>query len=193
MTASAGIGAVVAAAVGYLLVRHYLSAYLAEKGKNLATKEDVAGITREIESVRNEYVMLVEQFKANHQLRIAAIDQRLKAHQKAFTLWWDLIHDGASDAHDDAKVKACSDFWAENCLYLEPEVRAAFRHAYSSMFPHQQLQKRTGYLVDSEEVTNSWAEIMKAGDVILKAVQLPGLTQEERPSIPGALTASEQP
>lgn len=38
-----------------LLVRHYLSSYVEEKAKNLATKEDIADITREIEEVKHLY------------------------------------------------------------------------------------------------------------------------------------------
>lgn len=37
------------------LLRKYLFSYSSEKGKNLATKEDVADITREVESVKGEY------------------------------------------------------------------------------------------------------------------------------------------
>ena len=37
--------------------------YESEKGKNLATKEDVAGITKEIESVKNAYNSSLEKYK----------------------------------------------------------------------------------------------------------------------------------
>lgn len=35
-----------------LLIRHWFSGYLSEKGKNLATKEDLEDITRKVESVK---------------------------------------------------------------------------------------------------------------------------------------------
>jgi hypothetical protein len=36
-------------------IRHGLQNYLAEKGKNLATKEDVGAITSEVEKIRSDY------------------------------------------------------------------------------------------------------------------------------------------
>jgi len=41
-------------AVGFFL-KSYLPTYLAEKGKNLATKEDIKDITEKIEAVRSQY------------------------------------------------------------------------------------------------------------------------------------------
>lgn len=48
-----------------VLFRKYFFAYFSEKGKNLATKEDVAEITNEIEAVRVEYSKGVEKFKSD--------------------------------------------------------------------------------------------------------------------------------
>ncbi|WHZ23301.1 MAG: hypothetical protein OJF47_002413 [Nitrospira sp.] len=63
-----GIGA-----LGLLLYR-YLPAYAAEKGKNLATKEDIAEITRQIEGVKSGYAHELESVRA-------AIGSRLGIHQ----------------------------------------------------------------------------------------------------------------
>jgi len=41
--------------VGALLLRSYFPAYFARKGENLATKEDIGQITREIEHVKTEF------------------------------------------------------------------------------------------------------------------------------------------
>lgn len=38
-----------------LLVKFYLPSYFKEKGKNLATKEDIGGIEKEIQEVRSKY------------------------------------------------------------------------------------------------------------------------------------------
>src|SRR6266498_2581136 len=84
--------------IGALFLK-YLPSYLSKKGENLATKEDIAVITREVEQVRSEYAerlenivqqnrLLLEQTKRKHQLSIAALDRRLEAHQQAYTLWW---------------------------------------------------------------------------------------------------------
>lgn len=46
-----------------LLIKFYLPGYIKEKGKNLATKEDIAGITDQIEQVRTEYAKQLELYK----------------------------------------------------------------------------------------------------------------------------------
>jgi hypothetical protein len=51
--------ALVIAGIGY-----YLKTYLSEKGKNLATKEDIEAITDRIESVKKDYTTQLEQFKS---------------------------------------------------------------------------------------------------------------------------------
>ena len=45
------------------LYRKYLFSYSSEKGKNLATKEDVGDITRKVEEVRTEYLSEIERLK----------------------------------------------------------------------------------------------------------------------------------
>lgn len=60
-------------AIGLLLYR-YLPAYTAEKGKNLATKEDIAEITKQIEGVKSAYAHELEGVRA-------ALDSRLSIHQ----------------------------------------------------------------------------------------------------------------
>lgn len=80
----------------------YLAAYLRTKGKNLATKEDIKGITDEIENVKTQYAKQIEmlshenrvilsQLQQRHELKMAALDKRLIAHQEAYTLWWRLM------------------------------------------------------------------------------------------------------
>jgi len=49
--------------VGALLTG--LRSYTSEKGKNLATKEDVSEITTKVESVRNEHIAQIERLKAD--------------------------------------------------------------------------------------------------------------------------------
>ena len=65
MSSETVIGLINLAAVGLLalLVRHYLSSYLTEKGKNLATKEDIADITSRIEEVRAQYATQLEKVR----------------------------------------------------------------------------------------------------------------------------------
>lgn len=53
------------AGIGSLFIfRKYLFSYSSEKGKNLATKEDIQEITRKIESVKSVYSVDLERMKA---------------------------------------------------------------------------------------------------------------------------------
>ncbi len=52
------------AIVGWL-IKFYLPGYMGEKGKNLATKEDIAEITNKIEQVKVEYAKQLELYKSN--------------------------------------------------------------------------------------------------------------------------------
>jgi hypothetical protein len=48
-----------------LLLKFYLPGYIKEKGKNLATKEDIADITDQIEQVKTEYSKQLELYKSD--------------------------------------------------------------------------------------------------------------------------------
>lgn len=56
--------------IGYLL-RGFFPSYSKEKGKNLATKEDIQGITEKIEAVKMEYAKSLEAVKTKLQLEAA--------------------------------------------------------------------------------------------------------------------------
>lgn len=61
----AGLGGFAAVAL-LIIVQRALPSYGSEKGKNLATKEDVAEITRRIEEVRAGYAAGLETIRAEH-------------------------------------------------------------------------------------------------------------------------------
>jgi hypothetical protein len=157
-------------------------AYSEEKGKNLATKEDIATITRQIESVRAEYAERIQKLdhenallrdadQRRHQLSMAALDKRLEVHQKAFSLWRQMM--SQANAQDNFQFfKGCELWWEENCLYLSTEAGFAFKRAMTAAYLHSELKAAGG--LDKE----NWKEITSAGEVIAKAVQLPGLGLE---------------
>jgi hypothetical protein len=67
-----------------LIYRYSVPSYLSEKGKNLATKQDIAEITREIESVKATFLEHQTQFSLFHQIRSEAISGT-----------YELLHDAA--------------------------------------------------------------------------------------------------
>ena len=125
--------------VVFLLLKSFLPSYLAQKAQNLATKEDIARITNEIERVKSQYAFLLEELKARHQLRLAAVDRRLQAHQEAYALWRKLIFTSQDSIH--TVVIECQDWWNNNCLYLSHEAREAFRDAFFAAHTHDDLLK----------------------------------------------------
>lgn len=172
-----GIGVILFGGMVFYLVRVFLPSYLNEKAKNLATREDIAQVTHEIERTKIQYSVLIEELKAKHQLRLAAIDRRLQAHQEAYALWHKLL----AKVHTNdigAVVKECQAWWQSNCLYLEPSAREAFSDAYSAAHTHSALLQGGRPALD--QARENWQQIMKAGQVITEAVQLPGLTSVEK-------------
>ncbi len=54
----------------YLLIKGYLNSYLSEKGKNLATKEDIKDITYKIEDVKSIFEKNKIKFHSYHNKKI---------------------------------------------------------------------------------------------------------------------------
>lgn len=174
-----GIAALIAAGIAYSIGRHAIGSYLSEKGKNLATREDIEQVTRLVENVKAPYNELLEELRARHQLRLAAIDRRLQAHQESFTLWRELL--GATHTPDVGTIVIkCQTWWEQSCLYLEPEVRHAFVQAYSAAHIHNSL---TADRSNSEAVKQNWNEVMQFPEVLFRAIQLPPLSELEKKQV----------
>ncbi|MFZ0052673.1 MAG: hypothetical protein WAK96_12940, partial [Desulfobaccales bacterium] len=69
----------------FSLSKYFFSSYASEKGRNLATKEDISEITKKIEEIKHQYNLMIEQIKGRHQLRLAALEKRLEIHQQAYS------------------------------------------------------------------------------------------------------------
>jgi hypothetical protein len=165
---SFGIGAVVAAGVAYLLLKNYFTKYFEEKGRNLATLEDIAEITRRTETVKTE-------FSSQERLRFAAMERRLQAHQEAYGLVRRLAADVQNRGEDKLTdtVAECSTWFNANSLYLEPEARHAFRLAWFAASNHRTYEREPGR--DGEDRQANWKKIIAAEDVIAECVGLPPL------------------
>lgn len=186
---AAAVALAIAGGIVSLLLKYFLPGYLGEKGKNLATKEDIAGVTDEIERVRSQYALLLEELKAWHQLRLAAVDRRMHAHQEAFAHWRKLVRAMHSDRVEPV-VMECQAWWENNCLYLEKNVREKFFLACSAAHGHASLLKAQA---DDQELRDNWQSIVGAGQLILEAVQLPGLSAAERKELDGLQTGNARP
>lgn len=187
-----GVVGGIAAAYIIFLLKSYIPSYMSKKAENLATREDVSTITDEVERIKIAYSVqleelktkqqvLLEELKAKHQtkhlLRMAAIDRRLMAHQEAFALWRGL---STHSEEVGISVMKCQEWYENNCLYLEPNVRIAFVEAYSAAHMHREFIQAGA---DSKLLKENWANIAKFPNVVFEAVKLPALTETESKSL----------
>lgn len=63
------------AGILFVIAKYLFPSYLSEKGKNLATKEDIGAITDKIELVKTDYAKVLEEFRNNNQLQLLEIER----------------------------------------------------------------------------------------------------------------------
>jgi hypothetical protein len=145
----------------------FFGAYLRQKGKNFATKEDSVEITRRVEEISKQNRLLLEEHRTRNQLRLAAIDRRLQAHQEAYKLWRRLIANVHNRPAITNIVIECQDWWDRNCIYLEPAVREAFFQSYMAASNHADLVQARA---DAEDIKRNWSVITRIGELIPEAI-----------------------
>ncbi|WP_234775685.1 hypothetical protein [Paraburkholderia tropica] len=117
--------------------------------------------------------------KATHELRFAAVDRRLQVHQEAFSRWRKLNANIHKEDIGPVAVE-CQAWWNDNALYLEPEVRNAFNRAYFAALDHRALLeggRQPG--TEHKPIEDNMRLVLTLGDVIMRAVALPSLTEQE--------------
>lgn len=110
------------------------------------------------------------------QLRLAALDRRLDAHQKAYTLWRKLLFADKRNGEVFKVIADCQDWWEANCVFLTTDAREAFLKAYLSASDHAQFRATHQ---DAELVKAAWEDVRRAGDIILRGVYLPSISDLE--------------
>ena len=70
-----GIGVTLGLIVVYIVFKFFIPSYFSEKGKNLATKEDIASITDKVESVKTDYAKVIEELRSGYQLKLASTER----------------------------------------------------------------------------------------------------------------------
>lgn len=61
--------------------------------------------------------------------QLAALERRLDAHQRAYTLWWRLMGSLSRPEELQQSHLAAQNWWQENCLFLDRDSRKAYREA----------------------------------------------------------------
>lgn len=173
--------------MGWALVQRYFGDYLGEKGKNLATREDIGAITRIVEETKQTFAQdlarLSEELRAQTSLRLLAAEKRLEAHQEVYQLWRQLV-DGihAEEPERRKQLKAqCLDFHFKKCLYLDPTVREAFVDAITSFDVHPDLLRspEVNPAIDRAMIAGTIQEnfrrVERLGKAITDACELPSI------------------
>lgn len=171
------------------VVRPVYEGYWKRRGELVAERLYAA----ELEEYRARARQPVDQENAEHkaeldvknQLRTAAVDRRLQAHQEAFSHWRGLLR-VYNSVDVTPTVIATQEWWEKNCLYLEPDARAALSEAWmlASLAPH----RMRGGPIDNEtaaQFKEDFRRFHAAGDRILQAVALPPMASAERQAIDG--------
>ena len=147
--------ALVAGGAAYLFVRAYLPSYFSEKGKNLATKEDIASITHDIERVKTQYLGEIERLKSSLAAENLALEKRRKVYEEiAASL---RVFVAGHNAGDDTKnhflaVYASAWLWAPDEL-----VRAL-----NAFLEVQVSHAATPGTVPQDSMKRAYAEVMLA-------------------------------
>jgi hypothetical protein len=172
-------------ALGYVLsavaggVAAYFGAYLAERGKNRATKEDIRFITQEVEEAKDVFQRGLSDLNAHHQLRMIAAERRIQAHQEAYTLYCELLdamqesEEGWSEIYSRTK-----DWYKKNNLYLGPETRLAFMVSIQGCERYRILRATADRTV-LDEIRKE--EIQRIFPILFHEVQLPSISERSNP------------
>ena len=163
------------------VVAGYVGSYVRQKGQNLATKEDVALITEKVEGVRTAHAKDLENYMQQNRFALACLDRRLEVHQKAWTLWSKLMRNVHHEEKRGDAIMECQEFWLENCLFLDPKARRAFRAAYGNATHHKEMVRDIG--ASATDVRDNFRAIKEAGWVVAFAIDQIGLSQEEKEHI----------
>ncbi|WP_333907369.1 hypothetical protein [Delftia acidovorans] len=161
-----------------------LGTYLAEKGKNRATKEDIADITKKVKEVEDVFNRGLSDLNAHHQLRMVAAERRLLAHQEAYSLWDKMMTTVHTDEAETRRAAfECQEWYKKNCIFLGDQSRDAFQRAYLSA-PDHQMAKKTR---DVELVQRNWQILMAPQTALLQEVALPPISRDySKPQRDGA-------
>lgn len=84
LLANFGLGMFVGGGIIFLFIKFLIPNYLTEKAKNLATKEDIASITDQVESVKTDYAKILEEVRNNYQLKFAAIEREKNTKKEVY-------------------------------------------------------------------------------------------------------------
>ena len=138
-----------------LILRSYLPSYFTEKGKNLATKEDIGLITEKIEKVRSQYISDIEKLKSSLEDEARRVEKRRDVYEKITKSLRIFITGHPS--HQDQKdgfLNAYAAAW----LWAPDEVLKTLNHFLSLQLIYAQNKSQ----VTQEELKTAYVQCVMA-------------------------------
>ena len=172
------LSAVIIFAIGLLPL------YIQTKVKTIVEESVKHGFQSERDKIRQEFEREMSDVEWTRRIRLAALDKRLDANQKAHTLARKLIRTLRSNDKIKKTVSSeCSEFWDNQCLYLSNEVRKAF---ISALFEYNLYDS---YAIDDSEtekkesikmMNDARVEISKLPNIIAQSINLEPVAEEDK-------------
>ena len=140
--------------LGGLFLRNYLPSYFTEKGKNLASKEDLGQLTELVESVRAQYTADLERLKAALVSEGQAVERRRQVYEAVCSALRIFIS-GHGDT-PEAKESFHSSY-AAAWLWASDPVLAALNR-----FVDLQRRVAAGNQIDQTTLKSAYADVVVA-------------------------------
>src|SRR5271157_5441463 len=102
----------------------HITSYIKEKGKNLATREDIHEITRQIESAKIEYAKELEGIKSQLNAKYHAHTVRFEKEFKVYEQIWKTL---VELRNATVKLRPPGDFYTNRDLPREEEKQKRFK------------------------------------------------------------------
>jgi hypothetical protein len=107
-----------------------------------------------------------------------AIEKKLECHQKAFSLWFDLMRLlNAKENVREAKADECENFWKDYNFYLDKESSDAFKTAITVATYFGKYISRSDR--DISERKKDFHTIYKVGNLLRTGIGLPHLQDRD--------------
>jgi hypothetical protein len=125
------------------------------------------------------YATQLEDHKLRNQLRLAALTERLAAHQEAYRRWHLLMANCNKQDEINKIAFDCEQWWKGNCLYLSKEAREAFHDSCIAASQRPGLIPEGSRDADLMKLARENHDIIyRTGKIIVDAVGLPPMIDE---------------
>ncbi|MFG0602475.1 hypothetical protein ACF8PL_19025 [Delftia sp. WSY_4] len=165
--------------LGFLfwLSKNYLTSYTSKKGENLATKEDIRDITKEVEAAKEDFSHRLENLKTHNSLAMVAAEKRLSVHQELFNHWRSIsLSVTCGITEDMERFTIDGEQWLyENFVYVDGEAREAFLSATDYIY---KWSASIGSSSKGDNKLEAEKMLLSAQASILRAVSLPKMSAE---------------